>query len=240
MSYRPNQLFRRLRMIAAKSGAEDFASYAELLRKHPERMQDLRALLGIKVTQFFRNPDRFEFLEKEVLPLLPRRNLRVWSAGCANGAEAYSLAMVLEDAMPGGYSVQATDMDDEVLRVAIEGWYAVRETTLVPESRRRYLVPTGKGFSIHPSVRVAVFFRAHNLLSDPYPHGMDLVVCRNVLIYLSDEAKSRVVRAINGSLKPGGFLFMGSTESILNPGAYGFASCGPFFYRKQAGDACPE
>lgn len=237
MSYRPNQLIRRLRVIAAKSGAGSLSGYADLLRNHPERIQDLRAWLGIKVTQFFRNPEKFEFLEKEVLPLLSHRNLRVWSAGCANGAEAYSLAMLLEDLMPGRYSIQATDMDERVLRVAIAGWYAARETALVPDSRRRYLLPSGRGFMVHPVLRGAVFFRAHNLLCDPYPLGIDLVSCRNVLIYLSEEAKNRVIRAINSSLKPGGFLFLGSTESIVNAAAAGFVPCGPFFYRKPVEDA---
>ncbi len=237
MSYRSNQLARRLRVIAAKSGAESLSGYAELLRNDPERIQDLRAWLGIKVTQFFRNPEKFLFLEKEVLPLLSRRNLRVWSAGCANGAEAYSLAMVLEDLMPGRYSIQATDMDGRVLRAAIAGWYTARETALVPESKWRYLLPSGRGFIVHPSLRRAVFFRTHNLLSDPYPRGVDLIACRNVLIYLSEDAKNRVVGALNASLKPGGFLFLGSTEGIANPALAGFVSCWPFFYRKPVGSA---
>jgi len=232
-SYRPHQLFRRLRILTAKAGAESLAQYAVLLRKHPEKLGDLRAFLGIKVTQFFRNPERFEYLQKEVLPLLPSRNLRVWSAGCANGAEAYSLAMMLEDVMPGGFAVQATDMDEKVLRIADDGWYPSRDVALVPEARkRRYLAPSGDGFIVHPALRATVFFRVHNLLSGPFPHGLDLVACRNVLIYLSDEAKARVVCGISGSLKPGGFLFVGSTESILNPASAGFASWGPFFYRK--------
>jgi chemotaxis protein methyltransferase CheR len=235
MSYRPHQLFRRLRILTARSGAEGFAQYAVLLRRHPEKLGELRAFLGIKVTQFFRNPERFEYLEKEVLPLLACRNLRVWSAGCANGAEAYSLAMMLEDVIPGGFAVQATDMDEMILRTADDGWYPARDVALVSEARRqRYLVPSGRGFSVHPALRAAVFFRAHNLLSDPFPQGLDLVACRNVLIYLSDEAKAKVVGGLSRSLKPGGFLFVGSTESILNSASAGFAPCGPFFYRKIA------
>lgn len=231
--YKSQQLERRLRALLTRTHASSLEQYASLLEREPERLRELYDLLTINVSEFFRNPERYSYLETRVIPSLPPSGAQVWSAGCANGAEPYSLAMIMKDKGLEQFSILATDIDLNVLDIARRGIYSQKDVaTVPPDKRSRYFTLAEGSYRIADALKASVKFRKHNLLSDPYPNGFDLIVCRNVLIYFTESAKSRVASKFFTSLKPGGFLFVGSTETIFNTGEIGFVNVAPFFYQK--------
>ncbi|BDG59419.1 CheR family methyltransferase [Caldinitratiruptor microaerophilus] len=233
-AYKGNQLERRLQGILRRVGVPDLIQYSRLLQSDSRRLQEFRDFLTINVTEFFRNPDRFEDLKHKVLPALlrERRPLRIWSAGCSTGAEPYSIAIILDEIDPGGrHDILATDVDATALAQAREAVYQEREMKEVsPARRRRYFTETPSGWQVVPHIRSAVRFVQHNLLSDPFPGDLDLIVCRNVVIYFAEEAKTALYERFRRSLRPGGVLFVGGTESLLRARELGFTPLLPFFY----------
>lgn len=242
-SYNPRQLYRRLEHQLSRVGCRDLAEYAALIRRDRRRAEELASFITINVSQFFRDVHLWETLADPlrhyVLDELPARGsrprLRAWSAGCSVGAEAYSLAIFLTELhLPVAFHILATDVDEEALKVAVAAIYQERELAgLSDERRREFFVPQGKaGWQVRGDLRKAVTFRRHDLLRDPYPLGMDLILCRNVVIYFTPEAKQRVQEALARSLRPGGLLFVGATESLIEPGSYGLEPIAPFLYRR--------
>lgn len=179
-------------------------------------------------TDFFREPRHFDYLHDAVLPALAaagRRRLRAWSAACSTGAEPYSMAMVIDtfSAQHGAidYGILATDLDTEVLEVARRGVFAAEMIAPVPPVlRQRYVLAArspGRGeVRIVPALRAAIGFARHNLMDDAYRVGeaMDLIFCRNVLIYFDKPTQERVVQRLAACLRPGGYLFLGHSESV--------------------------
>ena len=194
--------------------------------------------LTINVSEFYRNPEQWELLEKEILPYLfenSGKRLTIWSAACSTGDEPYSLVMLLSKFLPlNNIKVIATDIDKQVLDKARLGLYNVKSLKGLPnEFIKKYFEEVNdKTYKISNAVKECVDFREHNLLRDPYPTGCDLIVCRNVLIYFTEEAKTEIYRKFHQSLKKQGILFVGSTEQIIGPGAIGFTSYRSFFYKK--------
>lgn len=233
--YRSSQLERRLGALIRRVGASDLAEYARMLAADPARVREFRDFLTINVTEFFRNPEKFAELGQRYLPELKRANprLRIWSAGCANGAEAYSVAILLAEMDPAGqHEIWATDLDEDALRQAQVGAYLERDLREVsPERRRRHFTQAGDRWVVRPHLRRLVRFQVHNLLADPFPQSWDLILCRNVVIYFSDEAKEALYRRFRQALRPGGILFVGGTESLLRARELGFTPVTPFFYR---------
>lgn len=233
--YKDSQLERRLQGILRRVGAPDLLHYSRMLQTDPQRLQEFRDFLTINVTEFFRNPEKFQELKQTILPglLRERRPLRIWSAGCSTGAEPYSIAIVLDEVDPGGqHEILATDVDTTALARAREGVYEERELKAVsPERLRRYFVRTPVGWQVVPRLRAAVRFAPHNLLADPFPRDLDLIVCRNVVIYFSEEAKAALYERFRQALRPGGVLFVGGTESLLRARELGFTPWLPFFYK---------
>lgn len=234
--YKGNQLERRLKGIMARVKAPGLYEYAKLLERDPACLQEFKDYFTINVSEFFRNPERFEELKGKILPALLResRDLRIWSAGCSNGAEPYSVAILLQEVAPfGHHEILATDIDDTILSKAREGLYQGNDLKNVSEERRqRYFQAEAAGYRIKPDLKRRVRFQHHNLLLDPYPQGMDLILCRNVVIYFTEEAKNLVYRKFHQALRPGGILFVGGTESLFGAREIGFEAVGPFFYRK--------
>lgn len=234
--YKSTQLERRLSTIMKRSAAADLTDYARLLRSSPEQVKAFKDFFTINVSEWLRNPEKFEELGSRVLPelLAFRRPLRIWSAGCSNGSEPYSVAMLLAELAPGTeHCLLATDLDEEILRQARLGRYQEKDIKNVSLPRRqRCLMPAADGaWEVTPALRRMVTFQRQNLLSDPFPEDLDLILCRNVVIYFTEAAKEELYRKFHRALRPGGVLFVGGTESLLKARELGFTSPSPFFYR---------
>ena len=189
------------------------------------------------MSEFFRTPEKFGKLETDVIPDLLKRSprLNIWSAGCSIGAEPYSLAIILKELTPGvKHRILASDLDIEILAKAKAGVYNDNELkSMTPERRARYFdrVDGGK-FAVKDEIKRVIEFKRHNLLKDPFESGFDLILCRNVVIYFTEEAKDQLYANFFRALKPGGILFVGATEAILNFRKLGYTSFQPFFYQK--------
>jgi len=233
--YKGTQMERRLQTIMRRAGVSDLAAYARLLATTPARVKEFRDFLTINVSEWLRNPDKFEELQRVVLPdlLKQTRTLRIWSAGCSNGSEPYSVAMLLDEIDPmGNHQILATDLDGEILKVARAGVYQEKDLRNVSPARRsKYFTRVGEDYAVTERLKSRVKFEQHNLLSDPFPANLDLILCRNVVIYFTEEAKDQLYRKFHAALKPGGILFVGGTESLLKARELGYASASPFFYR---------
>lgn len=220
--YRPDLIRRRIRNRMISAGAATLDAYLALLAGSDEETARLVERVTIKVSRFYRNAAAFDRLRTAILPQLAERRqgapLRIWSAGCASGEEAYSLAMLLDAAsLPG--TVHATDLDGSALDVARRGLYPEASLRELPEAfRRRYLVPQADGiWSVDDLLRSRVRFGRHDLTSLQDPPGatrFDLVSCRNVLIYLQRDLQEQVFDRLQGALADGGCLFLGEAESL--------------------------
>ncbi|EAX48496.1 MCP methyltransferase, CheR-type [Thermosinus carboxydivorans Nor1] len=235
--YKPTQMQRRITNFMTRHGVNTYLDFYALIDRNPGLYKEFIDFLTINVTEFFRTPEKFVELETKVLPDLLAKSARlsVWSAGCSTGAEPYSLAIILADLTPNTrHRILATDLDVEMLAKAKKGQYAANELKNVSPARlQKYFKPLAGGlYEISDNIRSRVEFQRHNLLLDRFESGFDLIVCRNVVIYFTEEAKDALYRRFFAALKPGGVLFVGGTEAILNFRDIGFASYLPFFYRK--------
>jgi chemotaxis protein methyltransferase CheR len=238
-SYKAPQMHRRLSALLQKRKIVSFAEYARVLEADAERRQEFKDYVTINVSEFFRDADRFAALERNVLPslLASGQGLRVWSAGCSMGAEPYSLSIVLNEQAPGrNHTILGTDIDQTILDRARagSGYLASDLRNAGAERIRKWFVATPDGkFSVGPGPRTAIRFQKHDLLRDAYPRGpFDLIACRNVVIYFTEEAKDRIYQGFVATLAPGGVLFVGGTEAIMRPQALGLTVLAPGFYRK--------
>ncbi|MEN3000711.1 MAG: protein-glutamate O-methyltransferase CheR [Armatimonadota bacterium] len=238
--YKFDQTYRRVWTMAERAGFQRFTDYFRYLTEEEARLRAFIDRLAINVSELFRNPEQFELLRERVLPALLRGNysLKVWSAGCSYGAEAYSIAILLHELAPNRpHQILGTDIDAEMLARAQRGIFAENDMRNVPLLyRERYFRPfTENGRTLYeadPILQRYLRFERHNLLADPYPQGFDLIACRNVVIYFSDDAKERVFREFYRALKPGGYLFLGNTERIFNYRQIGYENPYAFYYRK--------
>lgn len=238
-AYKRPQMERRLRSLIRQAGADSFHQYLQLLEGNPELLDTFRHRMTINVSELFRNPDRFEELQRSILPQLARsaRPLRIWSAGCSYGAEAYSLAIILLEMPPPAADahILATDLDQEMLDRALEGVFSEADMENVSLRRRRcFFTAAPAGWQVTQQVRQMVEFRCHDLLTGPFGRDFHLILCRNVVIYFTDEAKLKLYQKFWQSLAPGGILFIGSTEHIADAREIGYEPISAFFYRKKA------
>ncbi|MDR5708874.1 MAG: protein-glutamate O-methyltransferase CheR [Armatimonadota bacterium] len=237
--YRPDQIERRLLGALHRMGLRSPEEFVSRARQDPALLADLVDRLTVHVSEFFRNPELFEVLQRRVLPelLAHFRELRVWSAGCSHGAEAYSVGILLLELDPsGGWSVLGTDIDRRVLRQAEEGIYGEPDVRNVsPQRRARFFVREQDRWRVSPELRRRVRFRRHDLLSDPFGGPWHLILCRNVVIYFTEEAKQDLYRRFHQALAPCGYLFVGAAEQIFAAREMGFEPVSPFFYRRARG-----
>jgi len=244
-AYKDEQMRRRLDSWLVRSGAPDWPSYFKRLGDDAAERERFRNYLTINVSAFLRDPERWQALKEQVLPPLmqsalrlkpPRSRLRLWSAGCSIGAEPYTLAILLDELTPGKrHFILASDIDRGALGKARDGgpYTADEVQNLSPLQRLTYLQPGGPPFYIQPFIRQRVEFIEHNLLADALPDDLDLIVCRNVVIYFTAEAKEGLYRKFHQALRPGGVLFLGATEVIPRPHEVGFRPFGLSFYQKE-------
>lgn len=234
--YKEAQMKRRLTALYEKKGYGSFQEFFSVLNRDREEMEEFLDRMTINVSEFFRNYKRWEVLETKILPRLLKgsTSIKVWSAACSTGEEPYTLSMMLSKYIPlSKGSITATDIDKNALQRARNGVYPERSLSEIPEElKRSYFTQEGQLFKLNEEVKRSVTFKQQNLLSDPFEGKYDLIVCRNVLIYFTEEAKNLLYKKFNASLKPGGVLFVGSTEQIFNPSQYGFETEDTFFYKK--------
>ena len=225
-AYKENQMKRRIDALIKKNLCNGYDEYIVKLKTDKKSLEDFVAYLTINVTEFFRNPSQWEVLEKQIFPLLleKKRTIKIWSAACSTGDEPYSIAMTLSKLLPlSQIQILATDIDKEVLAKAQEGFYMSRNLTNLPKSfQDKYMIPVDGGYKITDELKRCITFKQHNLLKDPYPTGMDLIVCRNVLIYFTEDAKKDIYTRFNRALVDQGILFVGSTEQIIMCQEFGF------------------
>jgi chemotaxis protein methyltransferase CheR len=202
---------------AAESNGQDVDRYVAELAPGSATLADLIDRVTVQETAFFRHAEHFEVLARDILPRL-QEPITIWSAACANGQEAYSLAMVLEESRHEHWTVVATDISNAALDRARDGGYEERELRgLSPERRRRHFVRRGTGLALRPELARRVSFARHNLALEPPPfaHGRAQVVfCRNVLIYLAGDVAALVLERLHDHLPPAGHLFIGASESL--------------------------
>lgn len=234
--YKEAQMKRRLTSLYEKRGFRNFSDYYSAIHNDNDLLNEFLDRMTINVSEFYRNVQRWEVLDKKIFPMLltKSKKLKIWSAACSTGEEPYSLAMVLSSHVPlRDVSILATDLDAGVLDRAKVGLYQERSLKEVPKNiLDKYFVNEGQHYQVKEEIKKTVQFKQQNLLRDPYGSGFDLIVCRNVMIYFTEEAKDRIYTDFSKALRPGGILFVGSTEQIFNPSKYGFESEETFFYRK--------
>ena len=222
--YRQAPIRRRIRRRQALRNAENLQDYIGYLREHPAEIRALFQEILIKVTRFFRDPEAFEALGKQVFPqLLEQRSgdnpIRIWVPGCATGEEPYSLAMSLTEFLERAGSkvpiqVFATDINQAVIDIARAGSYPEGIARSVgPERLRRFFTRTEHAYQIGKDIRDKCIFARQNLLSDPPYSNLDLITCRNVLIYMGSALQERVIPLFHYALKPTGFLMLGTAET---------------------------
>ncbi|WP_420872055.1 CheR family methyltransferase [Cohnella rhizosphaerae] len=234
--YKETQMRRRLTTLRVKNGFADFHSYFKAIMDEPRLRNEFLDRMTINVSEFWRNPNRWTMLMDRFLPDMIKRSpkLKVWSAACSTGEEPYTIAMILDRlGALGQATLLATDIDDGVLAKAKTGVYPERSIREVPKDMAEiYLKGGGDVFQIDERLKRAVRFQKQNLLFDTFQDGFDLIVCRNVMIYFTEEAKQQLYEKFAKALKPGGILFVGSTEQIFSPGQYGLETADTFFYRR--------
>jgi two-component system CheB/CheR fusion protein len=227
--YKRSSLVRRVDRRMAQVGIDDYAEYLDYLELHGEEFTALFNTILINVSGFFRDPEAWELLRARVLPQMiaakgPQELLRVWSAGCASGPEAYTLAMVLAELLgPESFrdrvKIYATDVDEEALTQARHATYDEREVRGIPPTMlERYFERQGQAYTFRKDLRRSVIFGRNDLVQDAPISRVDLLVCRNTLMYLMAETQARILARFNFALNPTGALFLGKAEMLLSHG----------------------
>ncbi|MGH8299232.1 MAG: chemotaxis protein CheB [Steroidobacteraceae bacterium] len=223
--YKSNSLHRRIHRRMALLKVTEVGEYARLLKNDAREVEALYQDILIGVTTFFRNPETFEALKVRVLPRVLKGRVRqepvrVWVIGCATGEEAYSVAIALteytaENAAGTPIQVYASDLNSAAIEKARTGLYPKSiEREISPERLRRFFVESHGGYRVGKAIRDVCIFARHNALGDPPFSRMDLVSCRNVMIYMEAGLQKRLLPLLHYALKPGGFLFLGPSETI--------------------------
>lgn len=236
-SYKEKQMKRRIDTLISKHKIVGYDKYVQALKNDKTMFEEFVNYITINVSEFYRNPDQWKILDQTIFPELISKfgkNLKIWSAACSTGDEPYSLVMALSRHVPlNQIKIYATDLDKQVIAKAKVGLYSEKSIASVPDDfKKKYFTKVGPSYKIADEIKARVEFKEHNLLKDAYPTDYHLIVCRNVLIYFTEEAKDEVFRKYCKALAKGGILFIGSTEQIMNYKEIGFDRKNSFFYVK--------
>lgn len=249
--YKPSTLRRRIQRRVDATGCGDVHCYIEHLEANPSEYTSLVDALLINVTEFFRDPKAWEVIAKEVLPRIlagkePGEPIKMWSAGCASGEETYTLAMLVSEALQerglgNELRVYATDIDDSAIATARRAEYPAEAIELVPEDlRNKYFTQNGV-WTIHPDLRKLVVFGKHNVATDSPISHCDLIVCRNVLIYMNVDLQNRILSKFYRALCSPGYLFVGRAEAMLSLSRlFSTFNERARVFRKEASDSEPD
>ncbi len=235
--YKQAQMKRRIDTHITKSPCKDYQEYIATLKTDKKALDEFVEYITINVSEFYRNPEQWEILTKRVFPMLIEKfgtNLSIWSAACSTGDEPYSLVMALSEFVPlSKIRITATDISDEVVAKAKIGLYGEKSIANVPDKyKKEYFIQNGPAYQISDKIKNCVTFKKHNLLKDDFFKRQHLIVCRNVLIYFTEEAKDDIFKKYYDSLADGGVLFIGSTEQIMKYKDIGYKRLDSFFYQR--------
>jgi len=237
--YKERQMKRRIESLIKRNGEDTFDGYFRLIDRDKERFDEFINYMTINVSEFYRNPAQWDMLKTTIIPYLLEKNkkLKIWSAACSTGEEPYSLVMCLSDFFPlKDIKILAADIDDAAIEKAKMGIYSKKSIENIPEDfKKKFFEPIGNSFKISDDIKRCVEFKKMNLLKDTYPSNYDLITCRNVMIYFTEDAKSEMYHKFNGALRENGILFVGSTEQIIVPAKYNFVPKKTFFYERITG-----
>lgn len=228
---------RRIDTLITKHRITGYDKYVQGLKTDTSLFDEFVNYITINVSEFYRNPEQWKLMDEQVIPELIGKfgkNLKIWSAACSTGDEPYSLVMALSRHLPlNNIKIFATDLDKQVIAKAKVGLYSNKSIVSVPaDLKKKYFTQVGPSYKISDEIMSRVEFKEHNLLKDSYPTNYHMIVCRNVLIYFTEEAKEEVFRKFCRSLASGGVLFIGSTEQIINFKEIGYERKNSFFYQK--------
>ncbi len=222
--YKPATITRRLERRVHLSGASNLLEYLNLLEGDAKEADDLYRDLLVEVTHFFRDPDAFKRMRELVIPDLinrsdPNLELRIWVSGCATGEEAYSIAILIAEGLSRvnrsqKFKVFATDVHRKSLEIASAGVYSSHVLETVPPDLHKYFVKNGSICNVGRAIRHNVIFAANDLTRDPPFTRLDLITCRNVLIYLDPQVQTRILSMFHFGLRVGGVLFLGPSETV--------------------------
>jgi two-component system CheB/CheR fusion protein len=227
--YKRASLMRRVQRRMSQIGVDNYSDYIDHLQVNGDEFVALFNAILINVTAFFRDFEAWEFLQHRILPMMigergPEDPIRVWSAGCASGEEAYSLAILLAEALGADVfrrrvKIYATDVDEEALAQARHAVYTEREVQGVPaELLDRYFEPQGSRYAFRPDLRRSVIFGRNDLIQDAPISRIDLLVCRNTLMYFNAETQGKILERLHFALVPRGLMFLGKAEMLLSRG----------------------
>lgn len=237
-SYKERQMKRRIEALITKNNISSYNEYMRKMESDKVILEEFLNYITINVSEFYRNPEQWKVLETDVIPYLMDRfgrELKIWSAACSTGDEPYSLVMLLTKFLPlNRIKVIATDIDKQVMEQAKAGLYHVKSLKDLPEEylNKYFTKINDRTYQISDTIKACVEFKQHDLLRDSYPSDCDLIVCRNVLIYFTDEAKNKIYMDFHRALKKDALLFVGSTEQIIQAQQIGFHNYKSFFYKK--------
>ena len=223
-----------------RRGITGWPEFEKAILADAHLLGDVRDTLTINVSEFWRQPERFLDLQKNWIPklLAEKKSLKFWSAGCSFGCEPYSLSMILNEIDPkGGHTILATDVDVPILNRARTGaGYLPADIRSVPPAlaKKYFVEEPGGTYKVTEDLKRRITFRRHDLLSDAYPRELDVILCRNVVIYFTDPAKAHIYDGFSKALRPGGLLFIGGSEMIMRSADLGFKTAGTNLYQRAA------
>jgi chemotaxis protein methyltransferase CheR len=236
LQYKRGQMERRIRTFVERRQVRRLADYADLLKADAAEREAFLDRITINVSQLWRNPEQWQVLHRAVLPELARHGrIRAWSAGSSYGAEAFTLAAVAAEALPGHpVTIRGTDIDRRMVDRARTAEFSQADVRDAPPALlKKWFVATDSGWRAKDELRRVVRFEQGDLLRMRVaPASLDLVLCRNTVIYFNDEVRDALHARLAASLRPGGCLVVGATERVVDPGALGLTSTHPFTYRK--------
>lgn len=235
--YKEAQMKRRIDALISKEKFDGYEDFVAALKKDKAKLSEFIEYMTINVSEFYRNPEQWEIMTKRIIPDLINKfgtDLKIWSAACSTGDEPYSLVMALSEFIPlNKIHITATDISEEVIGKAKIGLYSDKSIANVPAKyKKEYFTQNGPFFQISDKIKNQVTFKHLNLLDDAFLKGQHLIVCRNVLIYFTEDAKDTIFRKYYDSLADGGVLFIGSTEQILKYKEMGYKRLDSFYYQK--------
>ena len=235
--YKSQQMRRRLQGLA-NSQADSIVEYCALVERDPAALTKLKNFLTINVTEFFRDAEQFNLLKTNVMPELlnKKSHLSVWSAGCSHGGEPYSVAITLKEITGDArHRIVATDIDEQIVEKAKKGgpYLAADLANVAPKLVLKYFRKEPDGYYVIDEIKRMVDFKRRDLLKSRFDSGFDLIMCRNVVIYFSDEAKTKLYSGFYDALTTDGILFIGATETLLEAKDVGLERVHNCFYRKK-------
>jgi chemotaxis protein methyltransferase CheR len=239
LQYKRQQMERRIRTWASRRGTPDLTAYTQRLAAEPVELESFLDRVTINVSEMWRHPEQFGHVERTIFPELAAAGpVRIWSAGCSYGAEAYTLAALSRAAIArADVSIKGTDLDGRMIKRAREGVFTPADARLAPKDmlKRYFEAREDGGWAAKPELKRLMSFEVDDLLRMPIQEGgQELVFCRNTVIYFNQEARDALHERLVRSLRVGGYLVVGTSERVSNARELGLVSPFPFVYRKTA------